>query len=128
MFVEIDRNSTISIKKQLYDALTYKILNKELPSGHRMPSSRQLADQLNIARNTVTEIYDQLVAESYLNTYQGKGTYVAQLGDCRLCCIHGKESSEKEAIVITSYSIHYTKLYDPLIISAPLSSSLLTAR
>jgi len=98
MFVEIDRNSTISIKKQLYDALTYKILNKELPSGHRMPSSRQLADQLNIARNTVTEIYDQLVAESYLNTYQGKGTYVAQLGDCRLCCIHGKESSEKEAI------------------------------
>ncbi|MBN2879106.1 MAG: PLP-dependent aminotransferase family protein [Clostridia bacterium] len=96
MFVEIDRNSSISIKKQLYDALTYKILNKELPAGHRMPSSRQLSDQLSIARNTVTEIYDQLVAESYLNTYQGRGTFVAQLGDCKISSSQKKDFSEKE--------------------------------
>ncbi|MEX1376871.1 MAG: PLP-dependent aminotransferase family protein [Eubacteriales bacterium] len=96
MFVEINRNSNISIKKQLYDALTYKILNKELAAGHKMPSSRQLAAQLNIARNTVTEIYDQLVAESYLETFQGSGTFVAKLGDFRLCCADKKEANEQQ--------------------------------
>ena len=96
MFVEIDRNSNISIKKQLYDALTYKILNKEISAGHKMPSSRQLAEQLNIARNTVTEIYDQLVAESYLKTHQGRGTFVAKVGDCRLCCSDKSKPKENE--------------------------------
>lgn len=86
MFIAIDRNSNISIKKQLYDALTFKILNKELSDGQKMPSSRQLASQLSIARNTVTEIYDQLVAEAYLVPKQGKGTFVAKVRDCKVNC------------------------------------------
>ncbi len=79
MFVLIDRNSPKSIKKQLYDSITKKILNGELKAGVKIPSSRHLSIHLNIARNTVREIYDQLVAESYLETVQGKGTYVACL-------------------------------------------------
>lgn len=79
MFITIDRNINTSIKKQIYDAITNKILNGEIKSGVKMPSSRQLATQLNVSRNTVTEIYDQLVAESYLITFHGKGTYVANV-------------------------------------------------
>ena len=97
MFIEINRNSKISIKKQLYDALTYKILNKELKHGQKMPSSRQLSSQLSIARNTVTEIYDQLVAEAYLKTQQGKGTFVAKVGHCKLCCDDSCDKKEDHA-------------------------------
>ena len=73
MFIELDRNSRIPMKKQLYDAITTRILKGELAEGERLPSTRELADKLGIARNTVIEIYEQLVAEAYLEAHQGKG-------------------------------------------------------
>ncbi len=79
MYIEIDRNNRLSYKKQLYDIFTSKILKGEYRKGEKLPSSRVLADQLNISRNTVTEIYDQLIAEAYLEARKGKGTYVSDL-------------------------------------------------
>lgn len=77
MFIELDRNSRIPIKKQLYDAITTRILKGELVAGERLPSTRELADRLGIARNTVIEIYEQLAAEAYLEAHHGKGTFVS---------------------------------------------------
>lgn len=76
MFIELDRNCGIPVKKQLYDAITLKILRGELTRGEKLPSTRKLANQLNIARNSVIEIYEQLVSEAYLETVGGKGTFV----------------------------------------------------
>ena len=77
MFINIDRDSNITIKKQLYDKLTCMILNNELAYGQKLPSSRELARSLQIARNTVVEVYEQLIAELYIATRKGSGTYVA---------------------------------------------------
>ena len=77
MFIELDKNSGVPVKKQLYDAITSKILKRELAKGERLPSTRELAGRLGIARNTVIEIYDQLTAEGYLEAYHGRGTFVA---------------------------------------------------
>jgi GntR family transcriptional regulator/MocR family aminotransferase len=78
VFIELDRNSGIPVKKQLYDAITLKILQGELKKGEKLPSTRELADQLNIARNSVIEIYEQLTSEAYLETAGGKGTFVCE--------------------------------------------------
>ena len=91
MYLEINRNSTIPIKKQLYDTLTTKILQGELEEGDKLPSSRHLAEELNIARNTVVEIYEQLIAEAYLVTRKGSGTFVSNIGQ-----FHLKEANEKK--------------------------------
>ncbi len=48
-----------------------------LAPGTRLPSSRQLAGDLLVARNTVAEVYGQLVAEGWLVARQGSGTRVA---------------------------------------------------
>ena len=48
-----------------------------LPPGTRLPSSRALAADLGIARNTVAEAYAQLVAEGWLTARAGSGTWVA---------------------------------------------------
>ena len=48
-----------------------------LPAGTRLPSSRSLAKDLGIARNTVADAYGQLVAEGWLTARQGSGTVVA---------------------------------------------------
>lgn len=77
MFVVLDRNGAIPLKKQLYDAITAKILKGELVKGDKLPSTRELADKLGIARNTVIEIYEQLISEAYLETAYGKGTFIA---------------------------------------------------
>ena len=53
------------------------ILEQRLKPGARLPSTRALATTLGLARNTVHGAYDQLLAEGYLETRHGSGTYVA---------------------------------------------------
>ena len=64
--------------QQIFRALQKQILNGELRAGARLPSTRALAEQLGVARNTVVVAYDRLLAEGYLETRTGSGTYVAE--------------------------------------------------
>ncbi|UVS77053.1 MULTISPECIES: MocR-like pyridoxine biosynthesis transcription factor PdxR [Actinokineospora] len=60
-------------------ALRAAIRDGTLPAHTRLPSSRDLAGQLGVARGTVTAAYAQLVAEGYLTARRGSGTTVAQV-------------------------------------------------
>lgn len=75
--LSIDRTSTIQLHRQLYDALRQYILQGRLSPNGRLPSTRALAEQLQIGRNTVIAAYDQLLAEGYIETKAGSGTRVA---------------------------------------------------
>jgi GntR family transcriptional regulator/MocR family aminotransferase len=72
-----DRTSAIALHRQLATHLRDAILAGELAGGTRLHASRTLAQQLGVSRNTVTQALDQLVAEGYLETRVGAGTYVA---------------------------------------------------
>lgn len=65
---------TASIYRQLLDA----ILDGRLQAGERLPSSRDLAAQLQVARGTVNTAYERLVAEGFLVPRRGSGTYVCE--------------------------------------------------
>lgn len=65
------------LQRQLYGALRTAILEGRLGAGGRLPSSRQLAGQLEISRTTVALVYDQLRAEGYLEGRERSGTFVA---------------------------------------------------
>ena len=58
-------------------ALRTAIRDGQLAPGVRLPSSRDLAAQLGVARGTVTAAYGQLTAEGYLTARRGSGTSVA---------------------------------------------------
>lgn len=62
-------------RAELIQALHESI--ERLTPGTRLPSSRTLAKDLGIARNTVADAYGQLVAEGWLSARQGSGTVVA---------------------------------------------------
>jgi GntR family transcriptional regulator/MocR family aminotransferase len=62
---------------QIYGALRERILSGELPRGARLPSSRQLAAQLGVARSTVLQALDALQAEGYLIARAASSTCVA---------------------------------------------------
>src|SRR6201991_2813363 len=61
----------------LYNGLGGGILNGALGPGHPLPSSRELAQQLKLSRNTVSGVIDQLAMEGYLQVAQGHRPMVA---------------------------------------------------
>src|SRR5215471_6818596 len=65
------------IRTGLETTLRDAVRTGRLAPGTRLPSSRQLARDLGLARNTVAEAYGQLVAEGWLTARQGSGTRVA---------------------------------------------------
>ena len=69
------------VRAALESALREAISSGRLRPGSRLPSSRALAGDLGLARNTVAEAYSQLVAEGWLTAVQGSGTRVAERPD-----------------------------------------------
>ncbi|WP_073949233.1 MocR-like pyridoxine biosynthesis transcription factor PdxR [Streptomyces kebangsaanensis] len=65
------------LRRGLTDALRDAVRTGRLAPGTRLPSSRSLAADLGIARNTVADAYTDLVAEGWLTARQGSGTRVA---------------------------------------------------
>ncbi|MER0447814.1 PLP-dependent aminotransferase family protein [Streptomyces sp. Edi4] len=71
------------LRSGLMDALREAVRTGRLAPGARLPSSRTLAADLGIARNTVADAYAELVAEGWLTARQGSGTRVAQRSRAR---------------------------------------------
>jgi len=65
------------VRRGLTDALRDAVRTGRLAPGTRLPSSRSLAADLGVARNTVADAYADLVAEGWLTARQGSGTRVA---------------------------------------------------
>jgi GntR family transcriptional regulator / MocR family aminotransferase len=63
--------------RQVYVSLRQAILSGTFPANGRLPSTRDLADQLDISRTVVLLAYDQLLAEGFVIGRGGSGTYVA---------------------------------------------------
>lgn len=62
---------------QIYRQLRAAVLDGRLRSGDPLPPTRELADQLSVARNTVIVAYDKLAGEGFVTSRVGAGTYVS---------------------------------------------------
>lgn len=75
----LDRDAAPALHHQLYASLREAILAGRLVPGTRLPSTRTMARDLAVARNTVVNAFEQLVAEGYLTSRVGDGTRVASV-------------------------------------------------
>jgi GntR family transcriptional regulator / MocR family aminotransferase len=75
--IGIDRQDIEPIQQQIARQLRDLVLGGRLKPKAKLPSSRGLAEQLNVARATVVEAFEQLAGEGYLETRRGSGTRVA---------------------------------------------------
>lgn len=73
----LDRQSSTPLQEQIVAYFREAVLGGRLASGSRVPSSRALAVEQGVARITVVEAYDRLVAEGYLVARRSSGFYVA---------------------------------------------------
>ncbi len=76
-WIPIERSSIKPLIRQMYEHIRAQILCGALQEGTQLPSTRELAANLHISRNVVLEAYDQLLAEGYVESRAGSGTYVA---------------------------------------------------
>src|SRR5215510_9744499 len=74
--LHVDRRRGEPLHRQVYRDLVQLILSGRLRSAARVPSSRMLAEELGVARNTVLLALEQLHSEGYVETRRGSGTYV----------------------------------------------------
>ena len=70
-----DRDN-MPLHRQLYEAVRRAILDGKIAPGDRLPSSRELTQDLQLSRNTVVAALNQLSVEGYLLSRVGSGTYV----------------------------------------------------
>ena len=66
----------LSLQAQIREMMVSAILDGQLPAGVPLPSSRDMAEQLGVARNTVVLAYLQLSEEGYLLSRQRSGHFV----------------------------------------------------
>lgn len=76
LLLPLDAGDARPLHRQVYDGLRDAILAGRLPLGSRLPSTRALAADLGVARNTVTLAFEQLRTEGYLDGRRGGGTRV----------------------------------------------------
>ena len=73
----LDRTSATSLQDQIVAFFRDAVLRGAMKPGARLPSSRQLAADLGVARITAVEAFDRLSAEGYFVTRRGVGLFVA---------------------------------------------------
>ncbi|WP_444903043.1 PLP-dependent aminotransferase family protein [Microbulbifer sp. CnH-101-E] len=76
-FSDLILNRDKPLQKQLYNALMARIINGRLSPGVKLPSSRRMSECLQISRNTVTQVIEQLKNEGFLFSEAGKGIFVS---------------------------------------------------
>ncbi|WP_432354487.1 PLP-dependent aminotransferase family protein [Sporosarcina sp. A2] len=76
---EIQKAEGKYIYQQIYKNIKGNILDGELLPNEKLPSKRKLANQLEVSVNSVTNAYEQLLAEGYIYTKERKGYYVENI-------------------------------------------------
>ena len=76
MFVHIERGSSVPISRQIMGQMRSQCLSGTLVAGQKLPSVRELAQQLAVNVNTIFRIYERMAAEGLIELRHGDGTYV----------------------------------------------------
>src|SRR4051812_418559 len=74
--IAFDPHDRSPLHRQLYESIRGAVVSGRVAPGAKLPSTRFLSEQLNLARNTILTAFEQLLAEGYLVARTGSGTFV----------------------------------------------------
>jgi GntR family transcriptional regulator/MocR family aminotransferase len=93
------------------------IVAGRLPASSQLPSSRDLAGELGMSRNTVNRALNQLIIEGYLSSHVGRGTFVNELSSTRTSpqgrskTAQASHISTRGQALITQFSASQLEIY-----------------
>lgn len=100
----MDPSSPVPLHRQLYEQLRQAIFEGALPPARRLPSTRALAADLGVSRNTVLAAFQQLIAEGYLKAHTGRGTLVSESLPDRLLRVGGTHAEKGRRVDLAELS------------------------
>lgn len=74
--IEVDRSSDEPLYQQVRRAIEHGIAVGTFDTLHRLPSSRELSEQLDVSRNTINLAYQELIAEGFVDSQERRGLFV----------------------------------------------------
>lgn len=74
--VNVDKSDSTSITQQIVNLMLKNIDTQSLMPGDKLPTERELAERLNVARGTVKAAYKKLERQNIVVTRQGSGTFI----------------------------------------------------
>ena len=77
--IHLDQRSGKPLYNQIYEQIREQILTGELTASTKLPSTRSMAGNLGVSRNTVDTAYYQLQSEGYIDAAPKSGFYVCAL-------------------------------------------------
>ncbi len=77
MRIVVSNDSKLAIWEQIAEQIKDAIIKGELSPGDPLPSIRTLARELRISVITTKRAYDELEQERYVDSVQGKGSFVS---------------------------------------------------
>jgi len=92
--IALDSRSGEHLYEQIYEYIKNEIMKGKLPAGEKLPSTRNLAEFLQISRTTVDLAYGQLVSEGYIEARPYKGYFVCKVEEL----FHMKENLHTKAV------------------------------
>ncbi len=107
----LDRNSGTPLTRQLENKIRKAVLDGSLPQTTRLPSTRQMAEELVVSRLTIKNAFEQLISEGFLEARHGSGTYVAVLSSGDLPVVPTRRLDTPE---ITAISPHVERIQQSL--------------
>jgi len=78
MVIQVNRQSGTPLYLQIVDQIKHLIATGRLRPGERLPTIRQQAADLGVARSTVAHAYRELSKDGVISTQQGRGTFVSE--------------------------------------------------
>lgn len=91
MAIQLQTDSEKCLYEQIYEHIRQEIKEGKLLAGERLPSTRSLAEYLQVARSTVDYAYEQLLSEGYIEARPYKGFFVCSLENLALLDNTGTE-------------------------------------
>lgn len=97
LIIPLNLGSKIPLYEQIYEYIKREIKTGKLPVATKLPSSRNLAQSLQISRSTVELAYQQLISEGYIESVPKSGYYVQGIADL-IRITERKQSHSKEKV------------------------------
>lgn len=106
LIIPIHSGSKEPIYEQIYRFMKAEIKKGSLPAGERVPSTRKLAENLQISRSTVEMAYEQLLAEGYIVSQPYKGYFVAQVEELTQSEIPKVTKAEQKPVILETACLY----------------------
>lgn len=109
MTMQLQTGTDKFLYEQIYEHIRKEIRGGKLLQGEKLPSTRVLAEYLQVSRSTIDFAYGQLLAEGYIESQPHRGYYVCRMEELyRIQTEPSRKAERKEAS-----SVSYTYDFSP---------------